>query len=81
MYFCIVRAPTSSPTCAQTVFTEFVNAVVRSMVAEGLAAGVVQRDARDLDAVAAVDGAVRLRTSRCRCAAIAVTTLNVEPGG
>ena len=62
------------------MLTELVSAVVMSIVAEALAAGVVERHAVDLDPASAPLSIVSGVNSPESSAAAAVTTFIVEPG-
>ena len=64
MYFFIVGLPSFSPTSPNTVLTELRQRLGERDVAEGLAAVVVQRDARDRLAVAPADARVGLVAAR-----------------
>ena len=80
MYSAIVRRPSCSATCAQTVFTEFVNAVV-SVIGpycefEKFDSGVPEIVFGEFPST--TDSGVNFPLSS---AAAAVTTFIVEPGG
>ena len=75
-----MRLPSRSATCAQTVFTEKVSAVVRSISPNGWLLSL------DSGTPEIVTGELPLTTEfgvyePLSIAAAAVTTLNVEPGG
>ena len=78
--FVIVPRPRLSPTCAHTVFTEYASAVVRSMFPNGwllsLESGTPDTVIGDFPLT--MEFGVYFPLSR---AAVAVTTLNVDPGG
>jgi hypothetical protein len=80
MYSAMVPLPSFSATCAHTVFTENVSAVVRSMSPKDLlpelAIGTPEISFGE-SPLTTEDG----WNSPLSIAAVAVTTLNVEPGG
>ena len=80
MYSYIVSLPSRSPTCAQTVLTEFVSAVV-SVTGPKSSLPKLESGTPPI-----VFGELPLSTESgvkrpLSSAAVAVTTLNVEPGG
>ena len=80
MYLVIVARPSDSATCAQTVLTEKVRAVVRSIGPKLWSLSL------DSGTPEIVTGELPLTTEfgvylPLSIAAVAVTTLNVEPGG
>ena len=79
MYSAIVSGPSCSATCAQTVFTEFVNAavsVIRRLRFEKFCSGAPEISIGDEPST--TDSGVNPPLSS---AAAAVTTFIVEPGG
>src|ERR1700722_3655739 len=80
MYLVIVARPSDSPTCAHTVLTEYVSAVVRSILPKlwllSLDSGTPEMVTGDLPST--IEFGVYFPLS---IAAVAVTTLKVEPGG
>ena len=80
MYFVIVRRPRLSPTWAHTVLTEYVSALIRSIGPKlwlsSFWSGTPEIVFGELPLT--IEFGVYLPLS---IAAVAVTTLNVEPGG
>ena len=80
MYSVIVGRPTCSATCAKTVLIEYVSAVVSvcgpQLWLPSLASGTPETVIGELPLM--IESGVYLPLS---IAAVAVTTLNVEPGG
>jgi hypothetical protein len=80
MYLVIVPRPRLSATCAHTVLTENVSAVVRSMLPKLWLASLASGTPETFfgESPLTTEPGVYLPLS---IAALAVTTLNVEPGG